>query len=86
MPIFDFDCPHCSESFESLMKPYDLVHCPKCGMQGATRRFPLVAGHVWKCNPDGAGARSDANFKAAKSEAKRERVRAIEDKQLKDFT
>lgn len=86
MPLYDYSCPHCSESFESLMKPYDPVICPKCGATGAVRSFPLVAGHRWACSAEGTGSsRASANQEEDRKLGKRERVTGMLERQARDL-
>jgi putative FmdB family regulatory protein len=53
MPIFDFECPNCEKTFESITSPYEPVKCPMCG------GFPckkLISAHksAWVKGDNGA--------------------------------
>lgn len=81
MPLFEYDCPLCDREFESISKPYDPVICPHCGCNECVRRFPLIAGHQWKCSSDGAAPRKDTN-EMNRRMSKRERVTGMLDRQM----
>lgn len=36
MPLYEFYCPQCQETFEELASPHEAPVCPRCG--GATER------------------------------------------------
>lgn len=45
VPLFDYSCPRCSESFEELVRSAETpVVCPACGAEGAERRITAFAG------------------------------------------
>lgn len=73
MPLYEYDCPLCFKVSESLTRPWEPVICPHCGCNELVRRFPLTAGHTWKCSSDGAAPRSDTSEKDRQAK-KRERV------------
>lgn len=62
MPIYCFECQNCDHRFESLMRPYDPVECPRCKARetethnlGQIIRVPAVTSpHVWRGSSDGA--------------------------------
>jgi len=39
MPMYDFDCPDCGQSFERLAKFEETIRCERCGAV-TMRRFP----------------------------------------------
>jgi putative FmdB family regulatory protein len=52
MPIFEFTCNKCKESFEVLFLSRDekaAVECPKCGSKKAERKMSAFAGKGGGC-------------------------------------
>ncbi len=45
MPLYDFDCPNCGQSFEKRvsMSQNDDVVCPNCGSERVTRKMGTFA-------------------------------------------
>jgi len=45
MPFYEYDCPHCEQSFEKRvrMDEADQVRCPHCGDQHPKRRLARVS-------------------------------------------
>lgn len=45
MPIFEYECQHCGEKFEILVKGPDrkTVHCPACSGSSTTRVMSLFS-------------------------------------------
>ena len=38
MPMYDFYCPQCQNTFEELSGPHETAPCPKCGNAATERR------------------------------------------------
>ena len=43
MPLYEFACDACGETFEALAKPGETATCPSCGAEGARRLFTPIA-------------------------------------------
>ena len=43
MPLFDFHCPHCKETFEALVKTPTEAACPTCGAADLERLASAIA-------------------------------------------
>lgn len=45
MPLYDFDCPGCGQSFEKRvsLSQLDEVNCPNCGGQHVNRKMGTFA-------------------------------------------
>jgi putative FmdB family regulatory protein len=56
MPIYEFHCTHCQENFESLMKPWEPAHCPKCNTS-EVNKVPSVIGGYSAISNNGASER-----------------------------
>lgn len=89
MPIYSYHCAACQHEFESIhsmqvLKDGPSPECPKCKTREVNRVPSLIAGHVWKCNPDGAAPRKAANHELDRKAAKKERVDAMVKRQLGD--
>lgn len=67
-PIYDFHCTACEHEFESLMRPYDPVECPACKARSVDKKPAVCAGHIWKCNPEGAEPKKHWAGKESKRE------------------
>ena len=81
MPIYEFECPACSERFDRLQKlsDPDPDSCPNCGAIGVRRRLTApafrLAGRGWyetDFKKDGDKKRNLADRGEARSEAKTE--------------
>jgi putative FmdB family regulatory protein len=59
MPIYKFLCKECGKEFESLMRPYDPVHCPHCGVSEAEKLFTTFSNYRINGNN---GASTRPNF------------------------
>lgn len=80
MPIYEFECPACSERFDRLQKlsDPDPDACPNCGAAGVRRRLTApsfrLAGSGWYETDFKKGAEKKRNLadkgEAAKSESK----------------
>jgi len=49
MPLYEFTCRHCAETFEELTKSSETgesLACPACGKEGANRRISTFASRV----------------------------------------
>ncbi|MEN6356789.1 MAG: zinc ribbon domain-containing protein [Armatimonadota bacterium] len=57
MPIYEFRCKHCGESFEILtsLSRVNEVRCPACGSADIKRLMSMFASHV-----GGSSAHSDS--------------------------
>jgi putative FmdB family regulatory protein len=57
MPIFEYNCGKCDETFELLVKRYDeKVKCPKCGSTRVEKLFSLFAGSCSSCESCSSGS------------------------------
>ncbi len=43
MPIYDYACRKCGETFEELVRSDTLVSCPGCGSRAVERRLSVPA-------------------------------------------
>ena len=43
MPLYDFACESCDETFEALANPGEAPACPACGAQRTRRLFTPIA-------------------------------------------
>lgn len=44
MPIYEYRCPHCGETFEKLVPmtaDEKKIECPKCGQKGVSKKISL---------------------------------------------
>ena len=78
MPIYEYDCPLCHNPFESLIRSWDPVRCPRCGCIEVERRFPLPA----QRRTETQGGYSTCREEDRKA-AKRERVSGMLERQEK---
>jgi putative FmdB family regulatory protein len=47
MPLFEYECPSCSEIFEEILSAdAKAPKCPHCGAKRTVKRFGAVAVHV----------------------------------------
>jgi putative FmdB family regulatory protein len=46
MPIFEYECTQCHNSFELLMRSDTRVACPACSSERVVRKLSLFAAHV----------------------------------------
>jgi putative FmdB family regulatory protein len=56
MPIYEYECGKCRESFEVFFRSRDekvAVACPKCGSKRAKRRMSAFAGKVGNTSAGG---------------------------------
>ena len=63
MPIFEFKCGKCKETFEVFFRSRDekvAIACPKCGSKRAKRQMSSFAGKVGNTSAGGAGCGSCA--------------------------
>jgi putative FmdB family regulatory protein len=59
MPLYEYFCPTCKESFETLrpaLQADQPATCPTCRAESAQRILSLVASSVLKSNGDAAPA------------------------------
>jgi putative FmdB family regulatory protein len=59
MPLFDFQCQDCQETFEELLKSADAqgdVRCVKCGSPKVERLLSVFAAGSSRASRPGAGA------------------------------
>jgi putative FmdB family regulatory protein len=52
MPIFEYTCAHCHESFELLVRSDTRIACPSCDSEKVVKKLSLFAAHV--AQPAGA--------------------------------
>ena len=44
MPIYEYHCPPCDHTFETLIRGTgDVAHCPKCGTIDVSKQFSVPA-------------------------------------------
>ncbi len=61
MPIYDYQCQNCQETFETLVRGSDTPHCPKCGSIQLEKLLSIPAPPVMNassepsCPPGGCG-------------------------------
>jgi putative FmdB family regulatory protein len=72
MPLYDFKCPACGETFEARTAVDETPSCPKCGQPGAERRLSSFAG-PFTVGLRGAAARRSNAQRKAREEGRRER-------------
>ena len=63
MPIFEFKCRKCKETFELLFRSHDekvSVACPKCGSGKVERLISAFAGKIGNTTAGSAGCGSCA--------------------------
>lgn len=46
MPIFEYGCETCGESFELLVRSDSRISCPACGGEALKQKLSLFASHV----------------------------------------
>jgi putative FmdB family regulatory protein len=49
MPIFEFECKDCSQSFEELVRsssPLEGIACPECGSQHVRKKISTFASRI----------------------------------------
>ena len=69
MPLYDFACDACDETFEALAKPGEAPACPACGADRTRRLFTPIAPPL-KLGLRGAAAR-DSDARRADRESRR---------------
>ncbi len=46
MPIFEYECTSCHDSFELLVRSDTRIACPSCDSQRVVKKLSLFAAHV----------------------------------------
>ena len=46
MPIFEYECTKCHESFDLLVRSDTRVACPECDSEKVVKKLSLFAAHV----------------------------------------
>ena len=72
MPLYDFKCPACGETFEAWAAVDEAPACPECGQPGAVRQMSAFAG-PFTVGLRGAAARRSDSERQAREEQRRER-------------
>jgi putative FmdB family regulatory protein len=72
MPLYDFICRACGESFEARASVDERPACPECGAPEAERQLSGFAG-PFKVGLRGSAARRSNAQRSAREEARRER-------------
>ena len=77
MPLYDFACDACEETFEALARPGHAPPCPACGAERTRRLFtpiapPLKLGLRGRAARESDGRRAEREF-ARKEKFKEER-------------
>lgn len=72
MPLYDFLCPSCGETFEARAAVDELPPCPACGAADTERRLSPFAG-PFTAGLRGAAARRSNAHRSAREEQRRER-------------
>ncbi|HSE39358.1 MAG TPA: zinc ribbon domain-containing protein [Acidobacteriota bacterium] len=39
MPIYEYTCEECKQEFEALVRPDEIVNCPKCSSNHLTKQY-----------------------------------------------
>ena len=81
MPLYDFACDACEETFEALARPGEAPPCPACGAERTRRLFtpiapPLKLGLRGRAARKSDATRADRELKrkeAFKAERRRKR-------------
>ena len=81
MPLYDFACEACEETFEALAKPGEAPACPTCGAERTRRLFTPIApppklGLRGRAARESDGRRAEREFKkkeAFKAERRKKR-------------
>lgn len=63
MPLFEFECPHCHDAFEELVRNPEAVKdvtCPSCGRDGVKKKLSTFAARVGSGSTGAASAPSCA--------------------------
>ena len=71
VPIYDFECPACSERFEALVAAAQRPACPVCGALEPVRLFSPIAGPL-KTGLRGSAARRSDSLRHSRDEQLRE--------------
>ena len=69
MPLYDFACDACEDTFEALAKPGESPACPACGAERTRRLFTPIAPPL-KLGLRGGAAR-DSDARRADRESRR---------------
>jgi putative FmdB family regulatory protein len=72
MPLYDFKCPACGETFEARTAVDEAPPCPRCGHPDAVRQMSAFAGPFTVGLRGAAAKRSNAE-RRAREELRRER-------------
>jgi putative FmdB family regulatory protein len=72
MPLYDFKCVACGESFEAQVPHGQRADCPSCGAGDAERVFSAFAG-PFTIGLRGAAARRSNATRSARGEQRQER-------------
>ena len=46
MPIFEYQCKSCNDSFEVLVRSNASIACPDCGSSAVEKKFSSFSSHV----------------------------------------
>lgn len=64
MPIYEYQCPQCGQSFQKRVgfsQADERQECPNCGSQHSRRQISLIGGVSGGASPSGGGSRAAAN-------------------------
>jgi putative FmdB family regulatory protein len=75
MPLYDFRCDACGETFEERTAPGEAADCPACGAPGARRLFTPIPPPP-KLGLRGAAARQSDSLRKDREAVKKEAFRA----------
>lgn len=59
MPIYEFECPSCKDSFEVLVRSDLKISCPDCGSAEVTKKFSPFASYVKQSDEFSPSCRTD---------------------------
>ena len=76
MPLYDFACDACGETFEALARPGEAPPCPACGAEETRRLFTPIAPPP-KLGLRGRAARESEGRRAEREAKRKEAFRAV---------
>jgi putative FmdB family regulatory protein len=82
VPLYDFSCQKCGQSFEELVLGAEAVACPKCGSESVERLISQVS-PMPRIGLRGTAAKKSDTFRANREESRREGFAADRDARKK---